>query len=109
MFVPSTPWRAVVADSRHREPGSRFVERAATAIRSLARDVPDSDRDYAGVALAAQIYATAVYLFEHYKAPEMELPAREQLDGGFRAGLRAAVRMQAAPIASFHAQLRTVL
>jgi predicted amidohydrolase len=98
-----------VADSRVRDPGSRFVEQAAVAIRSLARGVPDPDRDYAGVALAAQIYATAVYLFEHYKTPEMELPARELLDGGFGAALRAAVRMQAAPIASFHAQLRTLL
>jgi predicted amidohydrolase len=78
------------------------------AIRDLARDVPIPDRDYAGIALAAQIYATAVYLFENYKTAEMEAPARELLPG-FPEAVRAAVRLQAAPTAAFHAQLRTLL
>lgn len=97
-----------MVEFRSRGPGSRFVEQAVTAIRAIARDIRVPDQNYAGIALAAQIYATAIYLFKHYKDAEMETPARELLSG-FPEAIRVAKHLAPEPVPALHARLRTLL
>jgi len=85
-----------------------FVDQAVTEIRRAAHKVSDPDPDYASIALAAQIYATAVYLFRHYKHPEMDLSARELLSS-FGEAVGVARELEATSVLSLYEQLRQVL
>src|SRR5215470_19512828 len=91
--------------------GEPFVALALAAIRARAVRVPPDDRDYESVALAAQIYATCIYLLEAFKHAEMELPSTEVISGGFRNAIAVASRIEAdgRTVPALYAELRKLL